>query len=563
MSATLRSPRRGARTRFECRSSGEGPSTLPTFATQETGGCEGYPTGLTLAIVVATAVMASLLQLIDTTIVNVALRQIAGNIGASTTDVAWVITSYAISNVIIIPLSGMLGNLFGRRRYFSASIALFTVASLFCGLSTSLWQLVAWRFLQGIGGGALMATSQTVIMESFPSSRKGVALAIYGIALTMGPAFGPALGGYLTDNYSWQWTFFVNVPLGAATTVLAWFYIGNAPGESRPERMDWWGILFLSLFAGPLQFALEEGPAKDWFASPAIAAALVLAVVALVAFAWRELRFSHPAVDLSLFAARNLSLGVVMTFMLGGVLMGVLYAYPLFTQILLGWDAETSGLSIMPGALATAVGIGIAQRSMRKGASPRVFIVLGFALTALFCLLMHRQSTDSNWSSIFWPMLLRGFALGFVMMPVMNLAVEGLRGKRLAQGNGISNMARQLGGAVGIALLNIRMTHVAAQFRNDMVVRASETNPVAAQAVETTSSLFASKGCFAEETRLLSAKVVDLSILKQTMLLTYLDAFMVVGVVCLAAMPLVFLARRHASADPAVDGDHPIDFGGH
>ena len=372
-----------------------------------------YPKGLALGIVVATAVLASLLELIDTTIVNVALRQIAGNIGASTTDVAWVITAYAISNVIIIPLSGMLSGLFGRKRYFTASIALFTAASLMCGLSTSLGGLVFWRFVQGIGGGGLLATSQTVVMEAFPPAKKGVALAIYGMSLTLGPAFGPTLGGFLTDHYSWNWAFFVNVPLGTFAAVSSWLYIADGRHEARPRKMDWWGIVFLAAFAGPLQFVLEEGNNRYWFDDMAVRVAFAVSMVSLVAFVARELRTSSPAVDLTLFASRNLSLGVAMVFVVGASLVGILYVYPLFAQIELGWDAEMSGLSIMPGAICTAFTIAVTRAAIAKGASPRIFTVIGFSLTALFCFTMSRQSTEANWGSLFGPLLLRGVALGF------------------------------------------------------------------------------------------------------------------------------------------------------
>jgi len=507
-----------------------------------------YPKGAVLAAIVATAIAASLLELIDTTIVNVALRQIAGSVGASTTDVAWVITAYAISNVIIIPLSGMLSGLFGRKRYFTASIALFTVASLFCGMSTSLGSLIFWRFLQGIGGGGLMATSQTIMMESFPPAKKAVALAIYGMSLTLGPAFGPTLGGFLTDHYSWNWAFFVNVPLGLLAAMSSWLFIEDGRHESRPERMDWWGIAFLAAFAGPLQYVLEEGNTKDWFDDTGIRIAFVVALISLLAFVTRELTTRAPAVDITLFARRNLSLGVVMIFVVGASLVGILYVYPLFAQIELGWDAEMSGLSIMPGAICTAFAIAFTRTAISKGTSPRVFTVLGFSLTAAFCFWMSRQSTDANWGSLFGPLILRGVALGFTMLPTMSLAVEGLEGVQIAQGNGISNMARQLGGAVGVALLNVRITHSSAQFRSDLVAHVGENDLGASQHIASLSTAIGDKGYFPDAAHAVALKVTDLTILKQTNLLADLDAFTVIAVACLAVLPLVFLMKHRDRA---------------
>ncbi|NBY40921.1 MAG: DHA2 family efflux MFS transporter permease subunit [Flavobacteriia bacterium] len=224
-----------------------------------------YPTGTTRIILVLTAISCALLELIDATVVNVSLREISGSIGATTTEIAWVVTAYAISNVIIIPLTGMLSSYFGRKNYFTASVIIFTFASLMCGLSTSLWTLVFWRFVQGLGGGGLLSTAQTIIMGAFPPEKIGMATAIFGMGIILGPTFGPTLGGLITDNFSWNWIFFVNVPIGIVAAFLAFKFVGNDPFSVKPKRIDYWGILFLVVAVGSIQYVLEEGTSKDWF----------------------------------------------------------------------------------------------------------------------------------------------------------------------------------------------------------------------------------------------------------------------------------------------------------
>src|SRR6478609_9076271 len=262
---------------------------------------EVYPTGATKWILIATAISCAVLELIDTTVVNVSLPEISGNIGATTTEIAWVITAYGIANVIIIPLSSMLSNLFGRKLYFTASVALFTIASLMCGFSTSLWTLVFWRFIQGLGGGGLLSTAQSIIIGAFPPKQMGTGLAIFGVGVILGPTFGPVLGGFITDNFSWHWIFYINIPIGVAATFLSWKFVPDLAGVSKPNKIDWWGIGFLVIGIASLQYILEEGGAEDWFESHEIIFFFAVAVIGITAFIIRELSIDYPAVNLRLY----------------------------------------------------------------------------------------------------------------------------------------------------------------------------------------------------------------------------------------------------------------------
>ena len=511
-----------------------------SLSTQE----EQYPKGLTLVIIVVTVILASMLELLDTTIVNVALREISGSIGATTKEITWVVTAYAISNVIIIPLSGMLSNLFGRKIYFTASIAIFTISSLMCGLSGSLAQLVLWRFVQGLGGGALIATSQTVLGEVFPPKKLVVGMAIFGSSIAMGPALGPLLGGYLTDNISWHWIFFINVPLGLLVTTLSWFYIKDEKNRVKAGKFDWTGIILLALGLGSLQFVLEEGNSHEWFASKEIILFTGVAVIGIISFILWELNTKHPAADLRLLKKTNVAVGAVFNFVIGAVLLSVLYSYPLLTQISLGWTPTLTGLGITPGALTTGVGIVFVQVLFRKGFNPKIIVLTGFLITSVFCFWMSAQSPDSNWDSLFWPMILRGLGLSFLMLPVITLAIQGLKGYDLAQGTGICNMTRQLGSACGLALVSNRMTNMNAVFRNDLVSNINNIDVVPNTAIQNMSQAFVGNGYPMHEAQQMAYKLLDFSVFKQTSILGYLDSFHIVGIACIVVLSLLFIMKH-------------------
>ena len=339
---------------------------MSTTAALSTGQ-HSYPGSTERTILVLTAISASLLQLIDTSIVNVSLREIAGSIGATNTEIAWAVTSYAVSNVIMIPLSGMLGDLFGRKNYFTASILLFTVASVFCGTSNTLWSLVLWRFIQGLGGGALLTTSQTIIVEAFPPEKVATANAIFGVGVILGPTFGPTLGGFLTDNYSWHWIFFINIPIGITAAIMSWTFVKNRIGAMRPSKIDWTGIVFLILAVGSLQYVLEEGTSEDWFESTTILIMSIVATIGFVGFIYWEWTEAQPAVNIRLMKNRNMWLGSMLGFVIGMILLATVFVFPSFVQIGLGWTATMTGNFMISGALASAVSMIVVSQLLNRG----------------------------------------------------------------------------------------------------------------------------------------------------------------------------------------------------
>ena len=512
-----------------------------------------YPVGAERAILVITAISAALLQLIDMSIVNVSLREISGSIGATTTEIAWAVTAYAVSNVIMIPLAGMMGNLFGRRNYFVFSILLFTIASFFCGTANSLVALVAWRFIQGIGGGALLTTSQTIIVEAFPPEKVGIANAIFGMGVILGPTFGPTLGGYLTDNYSWHWIFFINVPIGLMAAYLSWTFVKNQAGAQKPKKIDWTGIILLIVAIGSLQYVLEEGAADDWFDSREIIIGSILAVVGLVGFIWRELTYEFPAVNLSLLKNWNLALGSVLNFIVGLVLLATVFVFPLFVQIGLGWTATKTGNFMISGAIASAVSMGLAGRFLTKGYNAKTMMLVGCAMVFTFAVMMSFSSPESAEHNFFWPFILRGLGIGFMMSPVMSLSLQGLKGPDISQAAGLSNMIRQLGGAVGIAIMNVFLLHRNAENDNYLLQNMNSYSEAFQDRLNMMTQNFVSQGYYLEDAQNMAYKMLDRSLFKQQSLVSYDNVFWTVAVTISICIPFILLIRNKKGSHTAVD----------
>jgi DHA2 family multidrug resistance protein len=515
-----------------------------------------YPTSFAKWITVITAISCAILELIDTTIVNVGLREISGSIGATTTEIAWVTTSYAISNVIIIPLTSMLSDLFGRRVYFTGSVIVFTVASLMCGLSGSLWTLVFWRFVQGLGGGGLLSTAQTIIMGAFPPEKIGTANAIFGMGMIMGPTFGPALGGWILESQTWHWIFFVNIPIGITATFLSWTYITNRPGAVKPKKIDWWGIMFLIVAIGSLQFVLEEGTSKDWFESTEICLMTVTAVAGLVAFIYRELSIDYPAVNIRLYKNYNLMMGSIMNLMLGMLLFGTVFIFPLFVQISLGWTPLQTGLFMIPGALCSAFAMPLVANLLSKGANPKAVIIIGILMTFGFVLMLSTASPDSNQNNFYFPFVLRGFGLAFMMSPILALAVGGLKGKDMVQAVGLANMVRQLGGAIGIALINLYLTNINADIRANMISYINPYNPIVNDRLSMLTQNFQAQGFDPERAQALANKMLEGALFKQQAMVSYDHGFLMVAITILIAIPVTLLIRYKKSTKMKMVSDH-------
>ncbi|MEI6575341.1 MAG: DHA2 family efflux MFS transporter permease subunit [Bacteroidota bacterium] len=496
------------------------------------------------AIIAITTISAAIMELIDTSIVNVALNQMAGNLGASIEDIAWVITSYAIANVIIIPMTGFLAAYFGRRKYYLASIVIFTVASVLCGTSTSLWEIVLWRFVQGLGGGGLLSTSQAILFETFPGKQRGMAAALFGMGVVLGPTLGPTVGGIIIDSYAWPLIFFINVPFGIIASILAFRFIPEGYIPPAKPKIDWSGILLLTIGIAALQYVLERGEAEDWYDSRLIIGLTIVSVVGLITFVWWELQQKEPVVNLRILKDWDLTITTLLTFIVGFILFTSVFVFPLMLQRVLGYTAYETGITLLPASILSLFMMPFIGRMLSNGVKPQVFVVLGFIFLMGFGLLMSQA--DQNVTSSFFalPLMIRGAGLACLFVPLNAMAVSGLQPRDIPQGVALNNMMRQLGGSFGIAIINNYIAHRAAIHRVDMI---SNIYSGSAQFAERYNQIYQglqSKLPITANLQKQTYQIIELTVMKQTYLLSYLDAFLYSTLFILVAFPLIFLTHK-------------------
>jgi DHA2 family multidrug resistance protein len=487
--------------------------------------------------------LASVLELVDTSIVNVAIPHMMGNLGATLEEIAWVSTGYIVANVIILPVTSFFSDTFGRRNYYVGSIALFTVASFFCGNAHTLEELVAGRVAQGIGGAALISTAQAILFDVFPIEERGISTAIFGMGVMVGPTLGPTLGGWLTDNFTWPWIFYVNIPLGILAGVLCWAYVPE-PSAKRQHRegIDWAGLFFLALGIGSLQIMLERGGRNDWFSSQETVIEAVLAFVGIVSFVWRELRAEHPMVDLHILKNRQLSVGVAFAVLLGFALYASVFALPVFLQGLLGYSAWDSGLVILPGAIASAVTMAIVGRLTQK-MDARPMVVTG-VLLFLWAMTLHWQFTmQIGMGDTVFPMILRGVGLGLIFVPLTGLTVANLQPQQLGQGTAMFNLSRQLGGSIGIAVAASLVTHYEERARNAMLPHLDPSDPRVAGWLHQVTGAMQRLGASAQDATMRAYQILELKLRQQAAMLAYEKIFLTMGIVFTCALPLLLLFR--------------------
>ncbi|NDE09480.1 MAG: DHA2 family efflux MFS transporter permease subunit [Chitinophagia bacterium] len=497
-------------------------------------------------IITITAIFCALLEIVDTTIVNVALNDMRGSLGATLTEVAWVITAYAIGNVIIVPMTSWLSQQFGRRNYFAASIILFTVCSFLCGNASGIWELVLYRFLQGIGGGALLVTSQTIITESYPADKRSMAQAIYGLGVIIGPTLGPPLGGYIVDHASWPYIFYINIPIGVVATLLTLQYVRSPKyGEkSMLSEIDWLGIGLLAITVGSLQYVLEKGQDDDWFNSSVIIYLTVASILGLFFFVWRETSFKNPIVELRVLKNSNLRAGTILSFIMGFGLYGSTFIIPLYTQSILGWTAQQAGMLMVPAALTTAFMMPMIGKLLQKGVPQQYLVAGGMALFSLFTFWGYFIITpDTDSGSFFWMLIMRGIGMGMLFIPITALSLSSLKGQQIGQGAAFTGMMRQLGGSFGVALITTYMARQNMVHRSALVSRLDINNASVQQRVNAIQQSFISKGLNSDAALKSSYSAMDHMVSKQAAVLSYMDVFFYLGVIFLVCVPFVLMVK--------------------
>jgi DHA2 family multidrug resistance protein len=497
-------------------------------------------------IITITAIVCALLEIVDTTIVNVALPEMKGNLGATTSEVGWVITSYAIGNVIIVPMTSWLSRQFGRRNYFAVSIMLFTLCSYLCGNASGIWELVLFRFLQGIGGGALLVTSQTIITESYPPEKRGMAQAIYGMGVIIGPTLGPPLGGFIVDHFSWPYIFYINIPLGVIATLLTLQFVRSPKyGEkSLMADIDWLGIGLLAIFVGSLQYVLEKGQDDDWFNDSTIIILTVVAVLGFFFFLWRELTFRNPVVQLRTLKNGNLRVGTVLSFILGFGLYSSTFIIPLYTQTTLGWTATESGLLLVPAAIMTAFTMPFIGKMLQKGVPQQYLVAAGMVLFAIFCFEGYRLLTpDTSRESFFWMLMIRGLGMGMLFIPITTLALSTLKGKEIGEGAAFTGMMRQLGGSFGIAIITTLMAQRNVVHQNDLSSHLNIYDINVQHRVAALTQGFISKGIPPNIAQQDAYKALNYAVAKQASVLSYMDVFLYIAVIFVICIPFVLMVK--------------------
>jgi len=502
--------------------------------------------GYRRVIITITAVLCALLEIVDTTIVNVALNDMRGNLGGTLSEVSWVITAYAIGNVIIVPMTSWLSQQFGRRNYFAASIIIFTVASFLCGNADNIWELVFFRLIQGFGGGALLVTAQTLITESYPPEKRGIAQAIYGLGVIVGPTLGPPLGGYIVDNYSWPYIFYINIPLGIIAAMLTLEFVRSPKfaAKKAANEIDWWGIIFLAVAVGSLQYVLEKGQEEDWFNDEIILILTVVSVFAFFFFIWREWTYKNPIVNLRVLANGNLRVGTVLSFILGFGLYGSTFIIPLYTQATLGWTATQSGMLMVPAAVVTAMMMPVVGQLLQRGVKQQYLVAIGMVFFFVYSYWGYLILTPDTGKDAFFSMLIvRGIGLGLLFVPITTLALSTLKGREIGEGAAFTGMMRQLGGSFGVAVITTFIARQNMSHRNDLVSKLDVNNPIVQQRVEGLQHSFMAKGMTPDVALNSGYKILDYTVSKQAQVMSYMDVFLYLGVMFLICVPFVLWTR--------------------
>ena len=503
-------------------------------------------------IIAVTVMLATFMEVLDTSVANVSLPHIAGSLSASNEEATWVLTSYLVSNAIVLPLSGWFSALMGRKRFYMSCVALFTASSLMCGLAPSLGSLVFFRVLQGAGGGALQPVSQAILVESFPRTKTGMAMAVYGMGVVVAPILGPTLGGWITDNYSWRWIFLINIPVGVLSLTMTGALITDSPYSQKKKgglHIDYMGLGLLSVGLGCLQVVLDKGEQEDWFGSRWITWMTVAAVFALLAVIIWELRLKEPLVDLRLLKNRNFALATTTMFFLGFVLYASTMLLPLFLQTLMGYDAMLSGLVLSPGGLVVLCAMPLVGRLIGKYQA-RWLLMFGLVMTSISLVQMARFNLNIDFRTAVWARCVQGAGLAFLFVPLNTLAFSFIPKSKVNSATGLINLARNMGGSFGIAgvvtLLSRRM-----QFHRARLVEHLTPFDTAYRITMSgiQQTLEAVKGGAAHAYGMLNGLVN-----RQAAMLSYVDCFWALAIAFVLMVPLALMMKKNRGAAVSVPG---------
>jgi DHA2 family multidrug resistance protein len=496
------------------------------------------------------------MEVLDTSIASVALPHIAGSLSASTDEATWVLTSYLVANAVVLPASSWFSLKFGRKRFLISCIVLFTLSSFFCGAALSLGTILIARAVQGAGGGALQPLSQAILLESFPPAKRGLAMAAFGLGVVVAPVLGPTLGGWLTDQYSWRWAFYINIPIGLLAVFMISRFVADPPyiRDAKPGRIDGIGLGLLALWLGALQIMLDKGQEVDWFGAIWMRWALAILIAGFAAFLYREFTVSNPLVDLKIFCNRNFAAGCLLIGLFGAVIYGLVTLLPLFYQTLLDYPASAAGIAVSPrgvGAILIMPVVGFLSSRIDN----RYMIATGFAVFAIASLWFGGLNLQISQWSLIWPIIISGVASGMVFVPLSTTAMGTLRNEQMGNASGLYNLLRNIGGSIGISVVNTLVTRREQFHRSELAQNLGQSSHQLQLTVSRMQSLLAMKTGYPLARRQ-AYGMVQRTLDRQSALWSYVDDFRYMALAAALCTPLVFLLKKVIAKKGAATGAH-------
>lgn len=504
-------------------------------------------------IIALTVTLATFMEVLDTSVANVALPHIAGSLSAGQDESTWVLTSYLVSNAIILPMSGWLSNLIGRKRFYMSCVALFTISSFLCGLAPSLSALIFFRILQGVGGGGLQPSEQAILADTFEPAKRGMAFAVYGMAVVLAPAIGPTLGGWITDNFTWRWIFFINIPVGIISLLLTNRLISDPPYMKEQKRtgirIDYIGLGLLALGLGTMQVVLDKGQRDDWFGSDFIVTMTAICVVSLIAVLFWEWNHKDPIIDLHLFKERSFAIGNMLMFMVGFALLSSTVLIPQFCQTLLGYTAQEAGLALMPGGFAILLAMPLVGFLLGR-TDPRRLLLFGLPMLSFALFHMTRFDTSVDFRTIATARIFQAIGLAFLFVPINTAAYGFIPKGKNNQASGLINLARNIGGSVGISFVTTMLARRAQVHQTNLVEHVNPGSGRLQAVIEAAKHMLIGRGSSAPEAARQAYGLVAARVDQQATMLAYIDNFWMLGAIVLIMIPFVFLMKRLKPGGP-------------
>lgn len=505
-------------------------------------------------LVTVAVMLPTIMEIVDTSVANVALPHMQGSLNVSTDEVTWVLTSYLVANAIVLPMTGWLSRMFGRKRFLITCIVIFTLASLLCGAAPNLGALIFFRIIQGAAGGALIPNSQAILMETFPREEQGMAMAIFGIGAMFGPIIGPALGGYVTDQLNWRWIFYINFPIGVIAVILAAAYLVDPEylKNRQKVRIDYWGLALLVLGFGSLQVVLDKGHQEDWFNSAFIISFSIVACISLVLLVFVELHHKNPIVNLRLFRIVPYAAGNFLMFVFGFCLYSSIMLIPLLLQTLMGYDATLAGMVLAPGGIVTLFTMPFVGAALARGIEGRRIIFCGLSIGAIAMFIMQGFTLEASYWDFVWPRMILGLGLGMIFVPLSTTTLAAIPRPEMGNATGMYNLLRNIGGSVGIAMSATLVARFSQHYESSLVAHVQPTNPLFQHKLTTLTQTVMARGVPPSEAEQTALALIYQMVKRQAGMLSYNHMFWIIGIAFLAVIPCLLFLRTTKGEATAV-----------